>query len=516
LKIKFTQELKEIVESNSSFISVLAFAGSGKTTTLVEFAKYRPNSKILYLAFNSSIAQHAKNIFPKNVTVSTAHSLAHKSFGKYLTHKYNKKIMINQMLSLFGLDNTKKNIILSKEVLNVIKEYCESSYLTINDSISITKKYPVNRSVLLNYSKILWKEMTNIESKFPSTHDVYLKLYQLSSPKINYDYILFDEAQDSNPVISDIILSQRLRNKKIKLVFVGDHHQAIYTFRGATNTLNKIKPTKTLYLTKSFRFGNEIAGVLNTLLKVMKQEPIEITGNENVKDDVSGVDFNKQFALLSRTNSHLFLKACELVERNKKIYFIGGRKSYNFFKIYDVENLYNLKKSLIKDKHIKSFKDFNELMEHSKLIDDKEMLYLGKIIEKYGDELSEVLEKLKDLEVCNKKDADVLLSTVHKSKGLEFDQVYLCNDFTDFINKEGDISNKQLNTDEINIVYVAASRAINRLQMNITLKNIINYYNNNKKLVDNLILPIKEKKISIKSNPKITFKNKFNKKNEND
>lgn len=61
---------------------------------------------------------------------------------------------------------------------------------------------------LLNAAQTLWEEMTDIESSFICEHDAYLKLYQLSGPELSYDCILFDEAQDANPVVSAIVACQ--------------------------------------------------------------------------------------------------------------------------------------------------------------------------------------------------------------------------------------------------------------------------------------------------------------------
>ena len=71
--------------------------------------------------------------------------------------------------------------------------------------------------------------MADVENeRIPATHDVYLKLYQLSKPSIQgYDYIMLDEAQDANPSILDI-----LSHQQIQRIYVGDKNQQIYEFRG--------------------------------------------------------------------------------------------------------------------------------------------------------------------------------------------------------------------------------------------------------------------------------------------
>ena len=55
--------------------------------------------------------------------------------------------------------------------------------------------------------------MSRTDSVFPVTHDTYLKLFQLSHPDLSkrWDTILFDEAQDANPVTSVFVLNQPCR-----------------------------------------------------------------------------------------------------------------------------------------------------------------------------------------------------------------------------------------------------------------------------------------------------------------
>ena len=52
--MQLTQEQINIINSTGD-IKINAVAGSGKTTTLVEYAKARRNSKILYIAFNKTV-----------------------------------------------------------------------------------------------------------------------------------------------------------------------------------------------------------------------------------------------------------------------------------------------------------------------------------------------------------------------------------------------------------------------------------------------------------------------------
>ncbi len=65
--MQWTHEQSPIIQSKASKILVRAFAGTGKTTTLVGFAKANPTLRILYLCYNSSVEKAAKGKFPRNV-----------------------------------------------------------------------------------------------------------------------------------------------------------------------------------------------------------------------------------------------------------------------------------------------------------------------------------------------------------------------------------------------------------------------------------------------------------------
>jgi len=87
-----------------------------------------------------------------------------------------------------------------------------------------------------------------------------------------YDGILFDEAQDATPVIADILLRQR---PHLGIMLVGDPYQMIYQFMGADNCCFNDEiypPTNTFYLTHSFRFGENIAGVANVILRAFNEK----------------------------------------------------------------------------------------------------------------------------------------------------------------------------------------------------------------------------------------------------
>ncbi|RYF92293.1 MAG: DNA helicase, partial [Chitinophagaceae bacterium] len=130
--MKLTSEQEAIIATNSN-IRINAVAGSGKTTTLLEYARTRPiGSRILYLAFNRSVKLEAGRkcvqLGLKNVQIETAHSLAYRHIvlndgctvrsQGYRTHE------IADILSLKGDGEKHMEYVLASLVLRFMNYYC--------------------------------------------------------------------------------------------------------------------------------------------------------------------------------------------------------------------------------------------------------------------------------------------------------------------------------------------------------------------------------------------------------
>ena len=85
--MNYTEEQTEAINCDDDTLVINASAGSGKTSTLVGYALARPQQRMLYLAFNNSVAAEARSRFPANVESRTSHSLAYAAFGASYKHK---------------------------------------------------------------------------------------------------------------------------------------------------------------------------------------------------------------------------------------------------------------------------------------------------------------------------------------------------------------------------------------------------------------------------------------------
>lgn len=453
-----TPEQQEIIYSEEFLIFVSARAGTGKTTTLVQFANLRKSDSILYIVYNNSIKEEAKGKFPERVIIHTIHSLAFSAVGDMFKDKIGDNIKIEDIFSHIdffkGKDLTnKENVKIAIEISRILNHYFNSKTRNIRD---------------LNYSDFYldlveeyWNKMKDKDNlDCLITHDGYLKIYQLSNPILDFDYIMIDEAQDSNEVMLEIVFSQ-----KAKKIFVGDPHQKIYGFRGALNVFNvseyKEKPHVSFTLTESFRFGVNIANIANVLLRDFKHENVLIRGSD--RDSVIGpLDKDMQYTLISRTNTYLFDQAIKFVREGKKIHIIGGG-NFIFNQVLDAYYLYKGDLSKIKGSYMKTLKNFTELRGLAKAIKLPEHVFLVRIVDTYNDSLFDWISLIKS-NLTGKKSADVILTSAHKSKGLEFTSVLIGEDFLQLPVK---------NEEEINILYVALTRATHDLELNNNLKRIM-------------------------------------------
>ncbi|MCO8423127.1 UvrD-helicase domain-containing protein, partial [Burkholderia cenocepacia] len=321
-------------------------------------------------------------------------------------------------------------------------------------------------SAIVKLARAVWDEMTNLKSPIKMPHDGYLKLWAMSHPKLRYDYILLDEAQDTNPLTLDLVLSQKAH---AKLVLVGDKHQGIYGFRKAVNAMKCVPADMRVAITQSFRFASGIASVASALLREYKQERNVIRGRDDIEVSWQ-VDRRRPYAILSRTNAALFGALATLVTAKvpvKAVHYVGGFDGYIFGKVLDAYYLWSKERQSIRDESIGRFPDFSAFKQYGEEANDPEVKALVKVVEQYRSDVPSIYNALKAAEVPEDR-AAVTVSTAHKSKGLEWEQVVLTDDFITLPPEEDDYD-----PEEINLLYVAITRAIRALEATPSVKALV-------------------------------------------
>ncbi len=482
--MQFTGE-QEAVFAAAGDIKINAVAGSGKTTVLVEFARrQRPGMRILYIAFNRSVRLSAQQRFSEQnlsaVDVQTAHSLAFKRIAIPGNYKITNGYKIPDIAKILALGPIGRDphaaYIIAGHVLKFCALFCNSAAAKIRDLDyrTVVTDEVAAKTVDRYYGEIekgtrqLLAKMDRKE--IDATHDFYLKKYQLSRPVLNYDLIMFDEGQDASPVMLDVFLAQKARK-----VIVGDRFQQIYGWRRAINALTQID-FKEYLLTASFRFNRHIAGLAMECLRWK-----ELLG-ETVDIRITGLGSNSKIrtrATLARTNLALLKSAIDTVQHDrsvKSVYFEGNINSYTYAaegaSIYDVLNLYLDKPDRIRDPLIASMANFEDLEEYAEKSEDTELKMLMDIVGTYGAQIPRLLKKITTLHVEDsaREKADMIFSTLHRCKGMEYDSVTMTEDFMTaerirkLVSKEKEAPfDREKISEEINVSYVAITRSRNFL-----------------------------------------------------
>lgn len=480
-----TQEQEEILKAfkGTRVLKINAVAGSGKSSTLKLLAEDNKEPS-LYVCFNKSIAQEAQEKFPEHVECRTTHSLAYAEYGKILLHKLQRpvgayknvagtpsEIALYYKIKEYPCDaeSIQPNAIASlvKQVVNRYQNSAEDTItkvlLPYADIAILKKEHPVLDTqdfgtVILRYAKKLWNDRSDPSSPVLATHDTYLKLWQLSKPVLNYSIIYLDEGQDSNPTVLDIIK----RQTQSKICIVGDTFQSIYAFRQAINAMEMIDaPSKVL--SKSFRYGQDIADIGTFII----ENRIAIKGNENINSKVETVR-SKQYTMIFRTNSALLEEAVQLLKKGKDVFCDADTKGF-VKKLQSAEALYKFDFKNVKHEDIAPYSTWNELGIAAD--DDPELHRVQKVIE--SGKARAFIKSLQEVSTRNK--ADIILTTAHKSKGQEWDNVIIAGDFPIKLI----LDPKEETTfweQERNLFYVACTRAINSLELPQAFLNEYNLY----------------------------------------
>lgn len=353
--------------------------------------------------------------------------------------------------------------------------------------------------------------------KHINSFDLEMKRAQLSKLEIpDTTCILLDETQDCDACQIDWIHHQSNLGKQLFLV--GDAAQTIYSFRGAKSRfMMSIDSNIDLNLTKSWRFGSSIAKVANSILFAKEYSPqtlewtsrlwlpYRIQGNDLIDDSITGETIidkwnnkNHPITIIARKNATLFSQAIYSLtshhgqindslkelssEIMPKIHLNGRGKESGTAKFKDtvkyIEELYDLYKASQLDQtsiqlNKRRFPEFNgKLWTWSEFVREVKDSELNRYVAAIGIVEEFQLMTLHALDIFQRHvlsghygadEADIILSTVHAAKGMEWDWVQVCDDFEFQMEVKERDGRYQFNAtswgDEINLLYVACTRA---------------------------------------------------------
>jgi len=457
-EIIFSKEQENIFEYAQKGILnmiVQSVAGSGKTTTLVECVKRLPKDKIvLLLAHNRSTKDTLRERIGNmdNVRIYTLHGLGWRMFVEHfektpelVDDKYKKYIFSNvselggefyaslkpagKMIYKSNLidmvDKSRQNL---KQSEKEIRKLCVKKYgmaLVGNECEAVEKILKWGRE---NLETVDYQDLITL----PYEYGYYTKKYLA-------DFIMLDEAQDASVAQEDIIM--RCFKRNTRLFAVGDVEQKINGWSGSdTDAFEHLKDSdkfrrdaEEFELTTNYRCGKKI------IEYAKKYSESNIHATDNAID--GAVNFNVSLDYLQNGDMILCRNISPLmgvyrngISKGLKMYFRGEDLGNNLITTVACcggdtidEIISNVKKRIIATW---------ELLSEDSDVEEKETASDPRIISlldtmKTLESLPKTVETREDLKLFIKdvfsdegKDG-IQLSTIHRAKGLEADNVYI-------------------------------------------------------------------------------------------
>jgi len=463
--MKYTEQQESIfdaIENTENHVIVIAGAGCGKTSTIVEAANRISGVNAAFLAFNKSIATELAKKLPDNVEAKTFHAfgfaaIRNAGIGRVKVNNYKVKNIIQDLygrdyhatplVKLIGL--VKGSLVDSRDVPSIrrlIDEY-NIQFQSSREETNAIKAVPeiltrckANPNVI-DFDDMIWLPLVN---NYPMPH---------------YDMLFVDEAQDFNEMQRELIA--RVVNGG-RCVIVGDPNQAIYGFRGAdSNSMSMFEErlvkesdraiTK-LPLSISWRCPTSVVAEANRYVSDFQHAPNAEEGSVIVNSSFSPQSGDM---VLCRYNAPLVSAFYELIANGQSAYILGRDMSKGL--ITEVEKVTKSKEMGIDefkqlfDIHIATQLDklYNADKTNQALaLEDKRdciSVFIGK-----SKTVGDIINNIKFV-FENNEEGEILLSTVLKAKGLEADNV--------FILATERMPHPKGGHEENNICYVAITRA---------------------------------------------------------
>ena len=277
-------------------------------------------------------------------------------------------------------------------------------------------------------------------------------------------------------------------------VIVGDPHQQIYEFNGAVNGFQEVDKfvatRQTFRLTQSFRFGFEVAFAATAVLQTLKDEPMPVVGNPSRNSNIDGVeDDDGVTAVIGRTNvgvckaimSFLRSKDCE------KTVATVANSTFNWLNSPELEALIKIQRGQkVTAGFCRKLSDCQNLDEASTLVRMTMDVELGtklSLVKEHGSKLLDVVSQVNKLfkhkghlRPMTDPKVKLIFTTVHGFKGQQAENVRLVEDFffdESLMRVPISSSACRLSGEEVNLMYVALTRAKKCLTANRTLTGIL-------------------------------------------
>ncbi len=485
-------DIFDAVEHGNDNIAINAVAGSGKTTTIISACKRLNASErdVIFLAFNNSIVDELKVKLKGYAYASTLHSFGlsvlrriynQPKYGQYIkvdSWKY-QKLVKNKVLELsniitpttdaakvFGFAcNVDRLYTLARvnliqyndKDLSQLRNLCdEHNLLTLFDEVEVCNK-------LLKTAYKMPKDLT-----IDFTDMVVLPLFHKEFIP-TYKYVFIDEAQDLNKAQRELMLCT---SKNGRFIAVGDRNQAINGFAGADcNSFDRIanQPnTIELPLSVNYRCGTNMITLAQEIVPQIKAHKGAIKGEVFHVKQLTRSLFQENDMVLCRTSAPLVGLCMKLIVSGITAVVKGKDIAQDLKNLIENANTKDIKEVLhyLDEEKKKCINIIREERKCDEATAKNAMKYINledrcKCIENicmYSiKDTTQLKSYINRMFTDDKIENAVMLSTAHKSKGLEANRVMIL--LPNKLPLKFPNQQRWQEVQELNLKYVAITRA---------------------------------------------------------
>lgn len=445
----YQQDLYDFVEHGTGSAVVIAVAGSGKTTSILQAIHLiKPTELVQLFAFNTAIAGELRERIPRfmrHVTASTFHSVGYRALCSHFMMKAvetNSRKLQQLCREKLKYDDRRRYESYICKLVDLAKgmgigclvpdEWVEWEELVAHHDLYLDDPHAKEETAIQMARDLLQWSNEAAESNYLIDFSDQLYLTVLwNLPVDRKDWVFVDEAQDTNPIRRALV--KRVLKPEGRLVAVGDPKQSIYGFTGASiDAIDLIKLEWNcieLPLSVSYRCPRAIVTQAQILVPYIEPAPGAAEGLvSNVTERQVFELLTKADAVLCRNNAPLVDFAYKCLTKGISCQILGRDigKGLQFLvdkmQAADVEDLIRrlgqyrtreMARLLEKDQHGKAQSVDDRVQCLWTLIDnlpenERNLQGLGAALDRlFGDQA----------------DGRLTLSTVHKAKGREWAQV---------------------------------------------------------------------------------------------
>lgn len=396
------------------------------------------------------------------------------------------KLLVHKLAALLTLEDTRvEQLLMLTFSRSAATEFKQRLIQLIGDTA-----YYVDIKTFHSYCFDLIGEIGNLTESaniVPKTLEMIRK-GEIDTGRLTRTVLVIDEAQDMDADEFALVEELMNQNEGMKVIAVGDDDQNIYEFRKSDSkymrSLVDDYGAKQYELLENYRSDRSIVELANSfassIQQRMKTKPIipvkedeglvmlrkfttkhmEVPTLELIEDTYEG----GTCCVMTNTNAEALLMTGILNRSGYKARLIQSSENYNLYNLYEIRRFIDFlskdeKPVLIVDEVWENaVEKFSKEFNHSTCFDEC-MRLIKKFREtnkkKYFSDFIEYVRESKLEDFAPEQPDKILVSTIHKSKGREFDNVYIMlNDY-------------YTNTDtQRHVVYVGITRAKSELYVN--------------------------------------------------